>query len=134
MCLIFPWMLNTNFTKVLFSMVMFYLFFLYRSSSHIMTTISQLKKTCSSFLLLWGKMTLTILLMLRYISYKSFIVYFSLYSNVHYLSCLILCIVYSFFFQKMNSVLIVRSSNWRKRRTMTLEQKNVNEKERRELV
>ena len=43
-------------------------------------------------------MTLTVLLMFRYISYKSFIVYFSLYSTIHSLSCIILCIVTFFCF------------------------------------
>ena len=66
---------------------------------------------------------ITILMMLRYISYKSFIVYFSLYSNFHRLSCLILCIVtfFVFFLQKMDSVLMLRNKDWRKRGTITLE-------------
>ena len=119
----FPWRLNIKFIKVLFSMVMFYFLCLYRSSGHIVGTISQLKKTCSSFLILWGKMTLTLLLMLRYISYKSFIIYFSLYSSVHRISCRILCIVTFFVFllQKMDSILMVRSKDWRNRGKITLE-------------
>ena len=84
-------------------MVTFYFLCLYRSSGHIVAIIAQIKKTCSSLLLLWGKMTLTILLMLRYISYKYFVVYFSLYSSVILLSCLILYNV-SFFSGKELSV------------------------------
>ena len=112
-------------------MVMFYfVFLLYRPSDHIMATIAQLKKTYSSFLLLWGKMTLT-LLMLRYMLYKYFIVYFSLYSSIHHFSSLTLCTVSSFVLRKgtQNSILMVRSKNWWKRRTITLERQMQKERE-----
>jgi len=118
-CLIFSWTLNAKFQRFSF---LWWRFICFVYVGHL-ATISQLKKTCSSFLLLWGKMTLTILLMLRYILYKYFIVYFSLYSSVHRISCLIIYIVtfFVFFLQKMDSVLMLRSKDWRKRGTITLE-------------
>ena len=128
----FPWKFNTKSPRCSFLyMVIFYLLCLYRLSGHIIVAIiAPMKKNCSSFLLVWGKMALT-LLMLRYMSYKFFIVYFSLCSSVHCLSCLTLhCIL--FCFQKMKSVLMVRSMNWKKRRAITLEWQM--QKERGELV
>ena len=119
--------MNTNFTKVLFSMVTFYLLCLYRSPSHIVATIAQLKKTRSSFLILWGKMAL---LMLRYMLYKYNIVYFSLYSSVHCISCLTLRIVPSFVFKNWTSYW------WKKQEMKKKAQRNntraTNEKRERE--
>lgn len=56
--------MHTNATKEVYKFVICMALTNTRSSGHIVATIAQLKKTGSSFLLLWGKMTLT-LLMLR---------------------------------------------------------------------
>ena len=89
-------------------MVMFYLLCLYMSSSLIVATIECRGICCINI-------------------YR--LLYFILKYSSYFMSYTLHCIF--FHFQERNSILMVRSSNWRNRRTTTLERQMKKEREKR---